>query len=120
MPNWDFVLKEIQKEKDDLNGPSAADKVRLKYLIKLQEHVNRNVICYYSGYLSKPKTIEGMEINDEDTNGFMLCIHKLPDRKRRGLDLIIHTPGGDGEATEFIIHYLRKMFGNNMRAFVHN
>ena len=59
-----------------------------------------------------------MEINDEDTNGFMLCIHKLEDRKKRGLDLILHTPGGDGDATEFLIYYLRQMFGDNIRAFV--
>jgi ClpP class serine protease len=118
MPNWDFVLREIQKEKDDPNGQSAVDKVRLKYLVQLQKHVNRNVICYYSGFLSKPRNIEGMELNDEDTNGFMLCIHKLEERKKRGLDLILHTPGGDGDATEFLIYYLRQMFGNNIRAFV--
>ena len=43
MPNWNHVLREIQKEKDDPSGESAADKVRLKYLIELQTHVKRNI-----------------------------------------------------------------------------
>jgi ClpP class serine protease len=116
VPNWNHVLKEIQRERDEPNGESAADKIRTKYLIALERHTGRNVISYYSGFLSKHSSIEGMEINDEDTNGFMLCVHGL-DRKR-GLDLFIHTPGGDGDATEFLVHYLREMFGNDIRAFV--
>jgi hypothetical protein len=60
MPNWGHVLREIQKEKDDPGGgDSAADKVRKKYLIELQTHVKRNIVCYYSGFLSKPKNVEG-------------------------------------------------------------
>jgi len=31
------------------------------------------------------------------------------------LDLILHTPGGGGTATESIMDYLRKTFGNNIR-----
>lgn len=116
MPNWSHVLKEIGKEKDDpKGGESAADKVRTKYLSQLHAHVGRNVICYYSGWLSKPR-IEGLDINDEDKNGFMLCIHKLD--KTKGLDLLLHTPGGSGAATESLVHYLRKIFGDDIRAFV--
>jgi len=57
-----------------------------------------------------------VDINDEDKNGFMMAVHKL-DRKL-GLDLILHTPGGDIAATESIVDYLRNMFGKNMRAIV--
>lgn len=57
-----------------------------------------------------------MEINDEDKNGFMACIHKLD--RRKGLDLFLHTPGGNGAATESLVHYLKEMFGNDIRAFV--
>jgi len=115
MPNWDHVLREVQKERDDPGGESAHDKVRRKYLLALHKHLDRNVIAYYSGFLSKPK-LEGLEINDEDKNGFMLCIHKL-DRKK-GLDLILHTPGGDVAAAESLVHYLKEMFGNDIRAFI--
>src|ERR1051326_1244763 len=116
MPNWNHVLREIQKEKDEPSGESAVDKVRSKYLQQLHNHTKRNIICYYSGWLSKPKNIEGLEINDEDTNGFMLAVHGLD--RSKGLDLFLHTPGGSGAATESIVHYLKKMFGNDIRAFV--
>ena len=46
----------------------------------------------------------------------MTVIHRL-DRKR-GLDLFLHTPGGDGPATESLVDYLRKMFGRDIRAIV--
>jgi hypothetical protein len=115
MPNWGSVLKEIQKETNDPND-AASDKVRRKYLMQLQAHVGRNIICYYSGFLSKPSTIQGMEINDEDKNGFMLCVHGLD--RTKGLDLFLHTPGGGGAATESLVDYLKQMFGNDIRAFV--
>jgi hypothetical protein len=116
MPNWLHVLKEIRKETDEpAGGESAADKVRTRYLNKLHNQEGRNVIGYYSGYLSKPR-FEGSDISDEDKNGFMLCVDGL-DRKK-GLDLLIHTQGGDGAATESLVHYLREMFGKDVRAFV--
>lgn len=94
MPNWNSVLREISVYQADHNE-SAFDVVRRKYLKRLFTHTKRNVIAYYSGFLSKPR-IEGTQINDEDKNGFMLCIHEL--KRDRGLDLILHTPGGDGAA----------------------
>lgn len=115
MPNWEHVLREIQKEPGGPNGESGADRVRLRYLTQLYEHTGRNIICYYSGWLSKPK-IEGIAINDEDKNGFMLCTHKL-DRKK-GLDLFLHTPGGNGASTASIVDYLQRMFGRDMRTII--
>lgn len=116
MPNWSVVLNEISKERDDPGGESGADKVRKKYLSQLHDCVGRNIICYYSGWLSKSAKIEGLEINDEDKNGFMLCVHKLD--KKKGLDLFLHTPGGSGAATQSLVHYLKEMFGSDIRAFV--
>nr|VFJ61923.1 MAG: serine protease, ClpP class [Candidatus Kentron sp. DK] len=124
MPNWADVFKEIQKEKEDfllqsrLLGVQAENSlvtVRAKYLKMLYEYTGRNVIAYYSGYLSKPY-IAGTGITDEDKNGFMMAIHKMD--RSKGLDLILHTPGGGVAATESIAHYLHQMFGKNMRAIV--
>lgn len=114
MPNWNYLLKEIANTPAE-GETSSADIVRRKYLSKLYNLTNRNTIAYYSGWLSKPK-IEGVEITDEDKNGFMACIHKLD--RDKGLDLILHTPGGDGAATESLIFYLREMFGHDIRAIV--
>ena len=113
MPNWDSVLKQISVTATTQNE-SAFDKVRRGYLKKLFGHTGRNVIAYYSGFLTK--RIDGVEINDEDKNGFMLCVHELD--RSKGLDLILHTPGGDGAATESLVDYLRSMFGTELRAIV--
>ena len=114
MPNWNSVLREISVYQAEHNE-SAFDTIRRKYLKKLHAHTKRNVIAYYSGFLSKPR-IEGVQINDEDKNGFMLCTHEL--KRDQGLDLILHTPGGDGAAAESLVDYLRSMFGKNVRAIV--
>lgn len=114
MPNWNSILKEISVHQTEHNE-SSFDAVRRKYLKQLFRHTKRNVIAYYSGFLSKPR-LEGVQINDEDKNGFMACIHEM--KRERGLDLILHTPGGDGAATESLVDYLRSMFGTDIRAIV--
>lgn len=55
-------------------------------------------------------------IDDGDKIGLMTTIHGLD--RSKGLDLILHTPGGETAATEAIVDYLRKMFGSNIRAIV--
>lgn len=113
MPNWNNVLNEIKS--NQAHGHHAVDNVRRKYLDQLFKHTNRNIIAYYSGFLSKPN-LRQLDIGDEDKNGFMMAIHKL-DRKK-GLDLILHTPGGNIGATQSIVNYLHKMFGKNIRAII--
>ena len=112
MPNWNDVLKELQNY--NIKAAKSLDLVRRNYLTKLYKHTGRNIIAYYSGFLSKPNIQSG--INDEDKNGFMSAIHRLD--KSKGLDLILHTPGGNLAATESIVDYLRRIFGKNIRAIV--
>lgn len=109
MPNWNQLLNEIKA------AGSMHDVVRRRYLAKLYELTGRNVVIYYSGWLQK-RGIGGAEINDEDKNGFMTVIHEMD--RSLGLDLILHTPGGETAATESLVHYLRAMFGTNMRAII--
>ena len=114
MPNWKEVLEEIQKEQTK-GTPNPLDFVRRKYLSLIEKKTGRNVIAYYSGWLQKPQSPDTI-VNDKDKNAFMVNIHKM-DRKK-GLDLILHTPGGDLAATESIVDYLFSMFGNNIRAII--
>src|ERR1700689_583936 len=107
MPSWAFVLDEIKN--------SNPDTIRRNYLHKLFEYTNRNVIAYYSGFMSKPG-LQLLEITDEDMNGFMVAVHKLD--RNLGLDLILHTPGGSIASTEAIVNYLHSIFGENMRAVI--
>jgi len=117
MPDWGQVLAEINQLKAAKAQEShqAVDLVRRRYLAKLFNYTKRNTIAYYSGWLSKPN-IAQTDIDDEDKNGFMMACHNI--NKNEGLDLILHSPGGDIAATQSIVDYLHKMFGNNIRAIV--
>lgn len=107
MPNWRDVLVEIGGVGSAVE--SAQDVVRRKYLKALEEYTKRNVIAYYSGWLQKPGVMsQETGITDDDKNAFMMAIHKMDCSK--GLDLILHTPGGGIAATESIIDYLHRKF----------
>ena len=110
MPNWGQVLNEIQGTSID----NPLDIVRRKYLAIMHKYTNRNVIAYYSGFLQKPNG--DIAIDDNDKNALMQAVCGLD--KSLGLDLILHTPGGDTAATESIVNYLRSIFGNDIRAFI--
>jgi len=109
MSDWNDLLDEIKE------SGSTHDIIRRKYLKKLGDLTQRNVIVYYSGWLQKPDVVS-VHITDRDKNGFMTTIHGLNPAK--GLDLLLHTPGGETAATESIVDYLRNVFGTNMRAVV--
>lgn len=109
MANWNEILNEITA------SGSTHDLIRRAYLRKLFEITNRNTIVYYSGWLQKPG-LPGTDLNDADKNGFMNAIHSLD--RSLGLDLLLHTPGGETAATESLVDYLRAMFGSNIRAIV--
>jgi len=115
MPNWNEVILEIQQERDKNPQINALDTVRRKYLKKVSEISGRNTIAYYSGWLQKPQAA-GTAVGDKDKSGFMLTINKLD--RTKGLDLILHTPGGDIAATESLVDYLYSMYGNNIRVIV--
>jgi len=109
MPDWNQLLNECNALGSQL------DVLRRKYVALLHEATRRNVIIYYSGWLQKPQ-LDWTAINDEDKNGFMSTIHEMD--RSKGLDLVLHTPGGDVAATESIVDYLRRMFGTDIRAIV--
>lgn len=114
MPNWKGVMEEIQAT-GVAGDKFAFDTVRRKYIKKIHETTGRNVIAYYSGWLQKPNSPDAI-INDKDKNAFMANVHNLD--RSLGLDLILHTPGGDLAATESIVDYLHKMFNGDMRAII--
>jgi hypothetical protein len=114
VPSWNDLLDEVQA------AGSTHDLVRRRYLTELTERTGRNTILYYSGWLDKgPLAAQyppAFSVNDTDKNSFMSVIHGM-DRKK-GLDLILHTPGGDIAAAESLVRYLRSMFKIDIRAVV--
>jgi ATP-dependent protease ClpP protease subunit len=115
MGNWAEILLE-HHALQTAGEKAPQDVVRRKYLKKLHDKTERNVIAYYSGWLQRGNTSLDVIINDKDKNAFMSTIHKLD--RTKGLDLILHTPGGDLAATESIVDYLYQMFGNDIRAII--
>lgn len=111
MPNWNEVLAHLQREASI--GPQ--DRVRRAYLLQLSDYTKRNVIAYYSGWLQKPNHLSSI-IDDNDMNGLMTTIHQLD--RTKGLDLLLHTPGGNISSIESVVDYLRKMFGTDIRVFI--
>jgi hypothetical protein len=114
LPNWNEILGELQR------AGSAHDVIRRRYLADLSALSGRNTIVYYSAWLQKTQIAqqhpEPFGVNDNDKNGFMATIHGMD--RSKGLDLFLHTPGGDVAAAESLISYLRSMFGTNIRAVV--
>lgn len=113
MPSWTQLVEEIGTGR-------THDIIRKKYITQLSKVTGRNVIVYYSGWLQKVDVAnqkpQAFSISDADKDGFMATIHKLD--KSKGLDLVLHTPGGDIAATESLVDYLRSIFDGNIRAIV--
>ena len=118
MPSWGELLTELQPH---VNAEGAGvpgldnDQLRDKYLNLLYEKTGRNVIAYYSGWLKPGKTLN-IDINDSDVTGFMNALKGLDCTK--GLDLILHTPGGSPTAAEGIVKYLHNKFQGDIRVIV--
>ena len=111
MPAWNEILNELN------STSSAFEDLRYKYLQKLFKKTGRNIIVYYSGWLQKKLTnTVDLIINDSDKTGFMTVISKMDTSK--GLDLILHTPGGEVGATEHLVEYLKDVFNNDIRVIV--
>ncbi|MBU9579922.1 hypothetical protein KTE26_15920 [Ralstonia mannitolilytica] len=115
MPNSSEVLAEIDHARQS-GTVDPIDTVRRRHLAALAAYTQRNVIAYYSGWLTVDPTLRGIAIGDEDKNGFMTAIHRMD--RTKGLDLILHTPGGDIAAAESLGEYLRAMFGTDIRVIV--
>lgn len=113
MPTWNEILEEIGGQ------PNAFDLIRRKHLKALSDKTQRNIIVYYSGWLQKGNLAKHgfrFDIVDSDKMGFMSTVNGLD--REKGLDLVLHTPGGSIGATESIVHYLKSIFGNDIRAII--
>jgi hypothetical protein len=115
VPTWGEILKEISGALPT-QGPGVFDHVRRKYLVLLAEHTGRNVILYATKWTQPGVTDPGLvSITPEDVQGLMEVVHGLDGK--RGLDLILHSPGGSPDAAEAMVHYLRSKFAH-IRVFV--
>ena len=102
MSGWSDIQQEISA------FPTPQDATREKYLHTVYEYTGRNAVAYYSGWLMPGPNGLPFGIDDSDMAGFMSAFQGLD--RTKGLDLLLHTPGGDVAATEAIIKYIAQMF----------
>ena len=96
--------------------PSPHDVIRHKYLEELANHTQIPVIVYASGWLvDRPGLESSVAVSTADVMGFMEAVHGLP---RGPLDLMLHSPGGDPDAAQAIMAYLRAYGFDPIRAIV--
>lgn len=109
MPSWNELIEECGR----LPGPAQGPWVIQKQTAALQEigrlRQGTNVLFYASSFLQKPRApAETISITGEEINGFMSVIHGMD--WARPLTLLLHTPGGQPNAAETIVEYLRSKF----------
>lgn len=89
MGSWQHLLNELLTTSDPNTNMPDFDGVRRKYINMLEEYTGRNVISYYSAFNEREQGIN-LSIKDGDMEGFMNAVHGMD--RRKGLDLILHTP----------------------------
>lgn len=108
MPARNDIAAEIHRKQN--SAGMAHDAVRRKFLKKLCEQTGHDTILYAvaftSGHLSQIPP-HALSVSTQDIQGFMSALHGLSGNK---LDLILHSPGGELEAAEQIVHYLRAKY----------
>lgn len=106
MPTWSEILNEVMLSlKSD---PFAIDKVRRKYLRELADYVKKPIILYATRWMDYPVINPlDVQITWADKQAFMETVYGIRDKE---LVLILHSPGGQIEATQAIVEYLRKKF----------
>jgi hypothetical protein len=113
MPSWGEILEEINQTIPEKGFPDF-DTVRRKYLTQLAERTGRSTVLYASNWMSGSMPGQAISVVLGDMQGLMEVFHELPGPN---LDLILHSPGGQAEATERLVRYMRSKF-THVRVFV--
>ena len=109
MATWGDLLNEFQSLQKNAKSGWLGRKVNdtLREISDLRR--GSNVLLYGSAFLQKPHAPSPkIQIMKEDINGLMSTVHGM--NYTKPLTLIIHTPGGDTNAAETIVEYLRSKF----------
>lgn len=109
MATWDNLINEFQNLRENAEGVWLSKKVNIALRAISNLRQDSNVLLYGSAFLQKPHAPSPkVQIMQEDINGLMSTVHGM--NYERPLTLVIHTPGGDANAAETIVEYLRSKF----------
>ena len=111
MPTWGEILVQIQSEAAVNNGQVNVDGMRDGFMQHMVSLTGRPLIVYAVDMFNPNPHAQ---INIQDMQGLMEVFKDLPGPD---LDLVIHSPGGQAEATDRIVRYLRSKF-DHIRVFV--
>ncbi len=112
MPTWGEILAELHQSAQARGAAPDFDGVRRKYLAELHARTCRDIIIYYTDWLSGNQIHTSITLED-----IQAMMEVCKDLRSGMLDLILHTPGGSPEAVDSVVRYLRKSF-QHIRAFV--
>ncbi|MDR0953003.1 MAG: serine protease [Elusimicrobiota bacterium] len=104
MPIAQDILLEIKGCNQPLN--TAVDCVRRKYLKSLSDQIKKPVIIYAANF---NKITSG--ISREDIHSFMSMCYGI-NKEKKEVCIVLHTPGGETNAIESIVKYIRTQFDN--------
>ena len=103
------TLNEIHREISKKEAEKGTAFVRKRYIQKLFKYTSRPVILYASAFDVKGRDNLPFMIMRNDIQGFMSALSGIEGNE---VDLILHSPGGQAEATEQIVNYLRQKFAH--------
>lgn len=112
MPTWGETLAAIAQAAQSNNGQVNLDQMRLDALRRVASITGRPVISYSTAFMTAPAPITS--INLQDMQGLMEVFKGLPGPN---LDLILHSPGGQAEATDSLVRYMRSRY-SSVRVFI--
>jgi hypothetical protein len=98
MPSWGEILRLLQETSEDGSPTANIDDLRRGYIRSLSELTGRSTIVYAANFLNQSGPL--IPITLQDMQGLMETFQDLPSD---GLDLILHRPGGQAEATERLV-----------------
>lgn len=106
MPTWGEILAEIPTRWTAADGSIDVDGMRREYIVKLHALTGRNVVTYYTNWMQPGSPDVSIVLSD--INGLMEVFKDLD--PGLGLDLILHSPGGDPTAADSLVRYMRQKF----------
>lgn len=101
MNSWNEVRLEIE-EATRQHGGSCFDVVRRQKMQDVVTLTGRPLILYAANFLNNPSPATNIDRNDKE--GFREVLRGLD---ATGIDILLHSPGGQAEAAEAIVKLLR-------------
>lgn len=105
MPTWGETLREIQDQAEANGGQVDVDAIRAQRLQTLHALTGRSLVVYAADFMNKGGPVTQVQLGD--MVGLMEVFKDLPGPN---LDLILHSPGGQAEATDRLVRYMRSKF----------